>query len=128
VRQMVRDLDWPVEIVAVPTVREPDGLALSSRNSYLSPADRSRALVLSRALQMAHLAWRAGERRAAAIEEQMRRELATQPGVVVEYISVVEPETLAPVATVDPSTIVAIAARVGGTRLIDNIEIAKGLS
>jgi pantoate--beta-alanine ligase len=127
VRHMVRDLDWPVEIVAVPTVREPDGLALSSRNSYLSAADRSRAVVLSRALQAAHQAWSSGERRATAIEERMRRELRTQPEVAVEYISIVEPETLAPVALIDPSTLVAIAARLGGTRLIDNIEISKGI-
>jgi pantoate--beta-alanine ligase len=126
VRQMVRDLDWPVEIVAVPTVREPDGLALSSRNAYLSAADRSRAVVLSRALQAAHHAWSSGETRAAAIEERVGRELRAQPEVAVEYISIVEPETLAPVAVVAPSTVVAIAARVGGTRLIDNIEISKG--
>jgi pantoate--beta-alanine ligase len=127
VRQMVRDLDWPVEIVPVPTVREPDGLALSSRNSYLGPADRARAVVLSRALQVAHHAWKAGERRAAAIEERMRRELHTQPDMMVEYISIVEPETLAPVAMVDPNTVVAVAARIAGIRLIDNIEIARGI-
>ena len=127
VRQLVRDLDWPVEIVDVATVREPDGLALSSRNTYLSPADRARAVVLSRALQAAHLAWRQGESRTAAIEACVRRELANEPEVVVEYVSVVEPDTLAPVATVDPGTVVAIAARVGGTRLIDNIEISRGI-
>jgi pantoate--beta-alanine ligase len=127
VRQLVRDLDWRVEIVAVPTVRESDGLALSSRNSYLSPADRARAVVLSRSLQAAHLVWKAGERRATAIEEQMRRELGTQPEVVVEYIAIVEPLALAPVSMVDATSIVAIAARVGRTRLIDNIEIARGI-
>ena len=127
IRQMVRDLDWPVDIVDVPTVRERDGLALSSRNAYLNPADRARAVVLSRALQAAHQAWTEGESRAAAIEARVRRELASEPEVVVEYVSIVEPETLAPVAAVDPRTVVAIAARVGGTRLIDNIEIAKGI-
>lgn len=127
IRQMVRDLDWPVDIIDVPTVREPDGLALSSRNSYLSPGDRARAVVLSRALQAAHQAWRGGESRAAAIEDRVRRELANEPEVAVEYVSIVEPETLAPVATVDPRTVVAIAARVGGTRLIDNIELSRGI-
>lgn len=127
VRQMVRDLDWPVDIIDVPTVREPDGLALSSRNAYLSPGDRSRAAVLSRALQAAHVAWSEGETRAAAIEARMRRELGSEPEVTVEYVSIVEPETLAPVATVDPRTVVAMAARVGVTRLIDNIEISKGI-
>ncbi|HEU5305113.1 MAG TPA: pantoate--beta-alanine ligase [Gemmatimonadales bacterium] len=127
VRQMVRDLNWPVEIVPVPTVRETDGLALSSRNSYLGPDDRSRAAVLSRALQAAHEAWRTGERRAPEIDARMRRILDTQPEVAVEYISIVEPDTLTPVATVDPQTVVALAARVGGTRLIDNIEISRGI-
>ena len=127
IRQMVRDLDWPVEIVDVPTVREPDGLALSSRNAYLSPADRAHALALSRALQAAHQAWSEGESRAAAIEARVRGELMKEPEVVVEYVSIAEPETLAPVAAVDPRTVVAIAARVGGTRLIDNIEISRGI-
>ena len=127
IRHMVRDLDWPVDIVDVATVREPDGLALSSRNTYLNPADRARAVVLSRALQAAHQAWTGGESRAAAIEARVRRELASEPEVVVEYVSIAEPETLAPVAAVDSRTVVAIAARVGGTRLIDNIEISRGI-
>jgi pantoate--beta-alanine ligase len=126
IRQMVRDLDWPLEIIAAPTVREPDGLALSSRNAYLGAEDRKRALVLSRALEAAHQAWLAGETRAAAIEDRMRQELRTQPQVTVEYIAIMEPETLAPVATADPRTVVAIAARVGGTRLIDNMDLAEG--
>jgi pantoate--beta-alanine ligase len=127
VRRMVRDLDWPIEIVAVPTVREPDGLALSSRNAYLGSADRLRALVLSRALAAAHRAFCDGERRAEAIEQPMRRELATEPAVQVEYIAIVDPEALAPVSLVDGRTIVALAARVGPTRLIDNISLAQGL-
>lgn len=127
VRQMVRDLDWPVEIAAVPTVREPDGLALSSRNAYLSPADRHRALGLSRALRAAHEAWRGGETRAAKIEETMRKQLRVQPEIAVEYIAVAEPGALIPVAAVDADTVVALAARVGGTRLIDNIVLGQGL-
>jgi pantoate--beta-alanine ligase len=127
VRHMVRDLDWPVEIVAVPTVREADGLALSSRNAYLGAEDRSRAVVLSRALQAAHQAWRSGETRATGLEATMRQELATEPGVAVEYISVAEPEALAPVGRVDERTVVSIAARVGGTRLIDNIKLGEGI-
>ena len=126
VRQMVRDLDWPIEIVAVPTVREADGLAMSSRNAYLKPEDRRRALALSRALQAAHTAWRNGESRAAAIEARMRQELRAEPEVTVEYIAVAEPQALAPVVTVDAGTVVAIAARVGGTRLIDNITLGEG--
>jgi pantoate--beta-alanine ligase len=127
VKRMARDLDWPVEIVGVPTVREPDGLALSSRNAYLSPAERRSAVALSATLHAAHQAWCEGEHDAAAIEERMRRQLQKNPEIGVEYIAIVEPETLAPVAKVNGGTVVAIAARVGGTRLIDNISLAQGL-
>jgi len=127
VRRMVRDLDWPVEIVAVPTVREPDGLALSSRNAYLGAEDRGRAVVLSRALQTAHQAWRGGETRAPALEGRMRQVLGTEPTVAVEYISIADSDALAPVATADERTVVAIAARIGGTRLIDNIKLGEGI-
>ena len=127
VRRMVRDLDWPVEIVAVPTVREPDGLALSSRNAYLGVEDRRRAVVLCRALQAAHQTWRGGETRAAALEAKMRQDLGAEPTVAVEYISIADPETLAPVDTADERTVVAIAARIGGTRLIDNIKLGEGI-
>jgi len=127
VRRMVRDLDWPVEIVAVPTVREPDGLALSSRNAYLGAEDRQRAVVLSRALQAAHGAWQGGETRAAALEARVRQELGKEPTVAVEYISITDPDALAPVDTVDERTVVAIAGRIGGTRLIDNIKLGEGI-
>jgi pantoate--beta-alanine ligase len=127
VRQMVRDLDWPLEIVVVPTVREADGLALSSRNAYLAADERRRAVVLSGALRAAHDAFRAGERRAAALLETMGARLAAEPSVVVEYAGVAEPRTLAPVETADPETVVLVAARVGRTRLIDNIVLGKGL-
>jgi len=127
VRRMVRDLDWPVEIIAVPTVREPDGLALSSRNAYLGVEDRRRAVVLCRALQAAHQTWRGGETRAAALEAKMRQELGAEPTVAVEYISIADPETLAPVDTADERTVVAIAARIGGTRLIDNVKLGEGI-
>jgi pantoate--beta-alanine ligase len=127
VRQMVRDLDWPIEIAPVPTVREPDGLALSSRNAYLIPEDRRRAAALSRALGVAHAAWKGGETRAAVMEQRMREELRQEPKVSVEYIAIAEPEALAPVATVDAATVVAIAARIGGTRLIDNITLGEDI-
>jgi pantoate--beta-alanine ligase len=127
IKRMVRDLDWAIEIVAAPTVREADGLALSSRNAYLGAEDRRRAVVLSRALVAAHQAWCEGETRAQAIEQRMRLELKTTPEVTVEYIAIVDPETLAPVAAANAGTVVAIAGRVGGTRLIDNIVLARGL-
>src|SRR3954470_17543460 len=101
IRHMVRDLDWPIEIVAVPTVREPDGLAMSSRNAYLKPGDRARAVVLNHALRSAQTAWQGGETRATAIEDRMRGELRREPEVSVEYIAIAEPEMLAPVTVVD---------------------------
>ena len=92
VRQMVRDLDWPLEIVVVPTVREPDGLALSSRNAYLDHDDRRRALVLSAALRAAHAAFVSGSRRAAEVLQVVGARLAAEPAVAVEYVAVVEPD------------------------------------
>jgi pantoate--beta-alanine ligase len=127
VRQMVRDLNWSLEIAAVPTVREPDGLALSSRNAYLSPRDRVEAVALSRSLRAAHDAWRQGETRAAVIEQRMRKVLNEFPSILVDYIAVADPDSLAPVATVEATTVIALAARVGGTRLIDNITLGEGL-
>jgi pantoate--beta-alanine ligase len=121
VRRMLQDLDWPVALAAVPTVRDPDGLALSSRNVYLSPAERADALSLSRGLRSAEAAWRGGERSAAALEGVVRASLGAAPGVGAEYIAVVEPERLRPVERAAAGTIIAIAARVGGTRLIDNV-------
>ena len=126
IRRMVRDLDWPLEIAMVKTVRESDGLAMSSRNAYLAAPDRARAVVLSRALRAAHDAWRAGESRADALETRMRQVLGEEPDVAVEYIAVVDSEALAPVKTADGTTIVALAARIGSTRLIDNIVLAQG--
>ncbi|HEY8106165.1 MAG TPA: pantoate--beta-alanine ligase [Gemmatimonadales bacterium] len=121
VRRLLRDLEWPVELAVVPTVREPDGLALSSRNAYLSPAERQAALALSRGLTAAQVAWRAGERSATALEARVRASVDAAPAMRAEYIAVVEPEWLRPVTTAPAGTIVALAARVGTTRLIDNI-------
>ncbi len=127
IRQMVRDLDWPLEVVVVPTVRDPDGVALSSRNAYLDPDERRRARVLSAALRAAHEAFRAGASRAGDVSAAARRVLETEPSVAVEYLAVVEPRMLAPVDTVDAETVVALAARLGRTRLIDNIVLGEGL-
>jgi pantoate--beta-alanine ligase len=128
VRQMVRDLDWPVELVIVPTVREPDGLALSSRNAYLSAEERREAAALSEALEAAHQAWREGARGAAVLIERMERALAMHPQVRVEYIAVTEPTRLEPVEQASGDCIVAIAARLGRARLIDNIILGEGVA
>jgi pantoate--beta-alanine ligase len=128
IRRMALDLAIGTEVIACPTVREPDGLALSSRNAYLDAEQRRRATALSGALQEAHVAWRGGERSAKAIEARMRRFLATHPDLQVEYIAVAEPDALAPVAEVQATTVVALAARVGLTRLIDNIVLGEGVT
>jgi pantoate--beta-alanine ligase len=116
-RRMVRDLDLPVELAVLPTVREPDGLALSSRNVLLSPDERTRALSLSRALRAAEQAVAGGERDAGAIERTARGALN---GVEPEYLALVDPDSFQPVQTVDGRVLVAVAARIGATRLIDN--------
>jgi len=127
IRRMVRDLDWPVQLVVAPTVREPDGLALSSRNGYLDPAARTRSLALSRALAAAHESYAAGERSAAAIERLVRDVIEVSGGLTADYIAVVDPDRLDPVDVLSDDTIVAVAARVGQTRLIDNIILGVGV-
>jgi pantoate--beta-alanine ligase len=124
VRQMVRDLNFDIEIVAMPTVREPDGLAMSSRNSYLSPAERTVALSLSRALEAARAARDRGERDARALAKAAREELSRESGVTIEYVECRDACTLAEIATLSAPAVIAIAARVGRTRLIDNAVLA----
>jgi pantoate--beta-alanine ligase len=120
VRRLVADLDLPVEIDVRPTVREPDGLALSSRNARLAPAERERALALARGLEAARGAYAGGVRDAAALTGAARAAMAPF-AVEPEYLALVHPETFAPLATVDgDGALLAVAARVGSTRLIDN--------
>ena len=119
IRRMVRDLDMPVRIEVCPTVREPDGLALSSRNAYLDAAERERALALSRALAAADDAVRRGERDASAVLAAARAQLDAA-GVEPEYLELRSAEDLSPVERVNGSTLLAVAARVGRARLIDN--------
>jgi pantoate--beta-alanine ligase len=122
IRAMVRDLSFGVEIVGMPIVREPDGLALSSRNAYLSPEDRQRGLALSSALFEARGAAAAGERDAERLRRRARERLASA-GVRVDYVEIVNPDTLAPVARAEPGSVVLVAAFVGTTRLIDNVRL-----
>ncbi len=124
-RKMVRDLDFPLEIIVCPTVREPDGLAMSSRNRYLSAEERQQALTLSRALQSAEKQAAHGEHRASALLQTMRATLQEEPAIRVDYIAVVDPDTLLPIDDVDAGGLLAIAADVGNTRLIDNILLAS---
>jgi pantoate--beta-alanine ligase len=121
VRRMVADLNLPVEVIGCPLVREPDGLALSSRNAYLSPDERRAAPVLSRALEAAADAIEAGARDAGALVETVRRVVATEPLVELEYVEVRDADDLVPVARVDGVVLIALAAKLGKTRLIDNV-------
>jgi pantoate--beta-alanine ligase len=116
-RRMVRDLDMPVELVVMPTVREPDGLALSSRNTHLDATERARAVALSRGLRAAETAVTHGERDAAAIAHAAR---AAMHDVEPEYLALVDPDSFEPINTVNGRVLVAVAARIGDTRLIDN--------
>jgi pantoate--beta-alanine ligase len=124
IQRMVRDLNFDIEIVPVPIVREKDGLAMSSRNAYLSVDERERALTLSRALRAAREKHRAGACCIDDIVYAARRVLCATPGVELEYVEAVDADTLAPAPSLDRPILVAIAARVGRTRLIDNVVLA----
>jgi pantoate--beta-alanine ligase len=119
-RAMVRDLNFPVELVACPIVREPDGLALSSRNRYLTAEQRSRATILHRSLAAAADLHTQGERNSQALITTMMQMLASEPTVIVEYAAVVDPGTLLPLSDTTGGALIAVAARLGETRLIDN--------
>ncbi|MFL6222662.1 MAG: pantoate--beta-alanine ligase [Actinomycetes bacterium] len=121
IRRMVDDLAFPNQIVACPTVREPDGLAVSSRNAYLSAPERQRATVLYRALQAGRAAFLAGRRDPAAVEAAARALLEGQPGVEPDYVALVDAVSFEPAKQVEPGQVLAVAARVGRTRLIDNV-------
>lgn len=120
IRRMARDLAIGTEVVACPTIREPDGLALSSRNVHLGPAERAAAPVLRRALLAARDAWAAGERSADALRGRMHEVLEAEPLAEVEYVSVADASTLAELDVVDRAALASLAVRFGSTRLIDN--------
>jgi len=119
IRKLVRDLDIPVRIEVCPTIRDEDGLALSSRNAYLTPDERQRALALSRALRTAESAVESGTREAAAVVAAARKELE-RAGIEPDYLQLRSATDLSPVERVNGSTLLAVAARVGRARLIDN--------
>jgi len=120
IRRMVADLRLATEIAVCPIVREPDGLALSSRNLYLSPAERAQALTLSRAIRQVEALAAAGERRSSALLEAARKIFAAEPDIRVDYIELVNWTTLRPIETAVPGSLFAVAGWIGATRLIDN--------
>ncbi len=119
-RRMVRDLDVPVRIIGAPLIRESDGLALSSRNTYLSSDERTRALVLHEALDEAQAAYESGETDAAKVVAQIKARVAAVPGTRTDYVVAVDADSLRPVTKLRPNTLLALAVHVGKTRLIDN--------
>ena len=120
IRRMTRDLDFPIEIVPCPIVREPDGLAMSSRNRYLSPEERRSALSLSRALAAARESFTTGERKAAALVAAAREVFEAVPQVRIDYVELVDAESLEPLDRLERPAVLAVAAFLGKTRLIDN--------
>jgi len=125
IRRMVRDLNLPVEIVVCPIVRESDGLAMSSRNAYLEPAQRKQALVLHRSLMRVRELVERGEGAARKLSAAGREEFSREPAARLDYFEIVNPETLDPVDDVSGGALVAVAAYVGATRLIDNLLLKK---
>jgi pantoate--beta-alanine ligase len=125
VRQLIEQLNFPVQLSVVPTVREADGLALSSRNVYLGTEERAAATALSRGLRAALLRWEAGERSAAALREAVRAVLDATSGIATDYIAVADGTRLLPVDRAESGTVIAVAARVGTTRLIDNVILGQ---
>jgi pantoate--beta-alanine ligase len=125
IRRVVEDLNLPVAIRVVPTAREPDGLALSSRNAYLGPPERAAAPTLYRALVAARDRWRAGTRDAATLRGVVRETVAAEPALALEYAEVVDPLTFAALDEAGPGALLALAARCGPARLIDNIVLDR---
>jgi pantoate--beta-alanine ligase len=121
IRRMVRDLNFPVEIVVCPIVREPDGLAMSSRNAYLDPQQRDSALVLYRSLSRVQAMFKAGEREISRLLSAGKEMFVQEPSMRLDYLEIVDPENLEPVSDLSKPALVAVAAFVGSTRLIDNL-------
>ncbi|MGA2262603.1 MAG: pantoate--beta-alanine ligase [Acidobacteriota bacterium] len=126
IKRMVEDLNFPIEIVVCPTVREPDGLAFSSRNAYLSQVERQAAPVLFRALSAARVAFESGERDAGALRAVTKAILDAEPLARVDYISAADPETIIELDRIDTGVLLSLAIRIGTTRLIDNFLLSPG--
>ena len=123
IETMIRDLNFPVELVRCPIVREPDGVAMSSRNSYLSADERRAATILRRSLVAAGKRIEQGERDGAAITRQLREAIETEPLASVDYAEVVDAESLVPLDRIESAALLAVAVRIGRARLIDNLVV-----
>ena len=118
---MVNDLNMNVKIVAVPTVREPDGLAMSSRNVHLNPEERKAAVVLWQALSLARGQWENGQRDASQLRSEMSDLIQKEPLAAIDYISIADPQTLVELDMINRTALVSMAIKIGKTRLIDNV-------
>lgn len=125
IRKMVRDMNMGIDIVVCPTVRERDGLAMSSRNVYLNPMEREAALVLYRSLCLAKERWDGGQRDASAIKREMLSLLKSEPLAQVDYVSIADTETLEELSAIGDKALVSLAVRIGKTRLIDNLVLGE---
>ena len=125
IKKMVKDLDMDLRIIGVPTVREPDGLAMSSRNSYLNPEERKSALSLKRSMDLASRLVRAGERSAEKVRVAVRNFILDHPFTEIDYVSIADTETLEELAEINGPALVSMAIRIGKTRLIDNIILGE---
>jgi pantoate--beta-alanine ligase len=127
IRQLVKDLNFQVEVVVGATVREPDGLAMSSRNQYLSGSARQEAVCLVESLRLAVGLYRTGVRDAAALQQAVIERIGRTASATVDYVAIVDRDSLAPVETVTDDTLIALAVKIGETRLIDNAVIGSGV-
>ncbi|MFC2052586.1 pantoate--beta-alanine ligase [Chloroflexota bacterium] len=125
IKKMVADLNMNLEVVVCPTVREADGLAMSSRNTYLNPEERKAALVLHQALNLAQQVWSQGEQDAEKVRQKMIGLIQKQPLATIDYVSIADPETLKELDKVKPPALVSLAVKIGKTRLIDNVVLGQ---
>ena len=125
IQRMVKDLNMDLEVIGLPTVREEGGLAMSSRNSYLSAAEREKALLIHASIRKVRDMLAGGEKSAAVLKDEVRRILATKEGIDIEYVDICDTETLEDVEEIDHSALLAVALRVGKTRLIDNTVLER---
>jgi len=127
ITRMVQDLSFPLQILVAPTIRESDGLAMSSRNGYLSSTERTAAARIPQGLEAAHRAFRAGTIRTSELVAEVRAILEIEPVIRIEYLEAVDPNTLEPVDLATGQTVLAVAVRIGSARLIDNVLLADGI-
>jgi len=121
IRKMVADLNMNLKVITLPTVREPDGLAMSSRNNYLNPRERKAAVILYQSLTLARKLWQQGENDAEYLRDEMVRLIRKEPLAAIDYVSIADPETLDELEEVKPPALVSLAVKIGETRLIDNV-------